>query len=135
MPTGSSVSLAPPAVAIPPGHTTAGSEQLAPAEDRRVAENPARLADVQKGVVSAEVVGHRHVREHLAHQLAAGALHHRIGRGDDEVVSPLDVDLQREPDTLGHVTLIDVAPEGPLPAVRVVPAAREVLVVGTDHDV
>lgn len=45
----------------------AGSEQLAPAEGRRVAENPARLADIEKGVVSAEVVGNRHAREHLAH--------------------------------------------------------------------
>ena len=80
-------------------------------------------------------MGDGDVWEHLGHQLTARPAHHGVGSGDDEVVSPIDVGLERAPHALRHMALIDVAPQVPLAQVRIVLEPGKPFVVRADHHV
>ena len=80
-------------------------------------------------------VAHRHVGEHLGHELGIRAGHHRVGGRDDEPLEPGEGGIQRPLDGLRTVSRVDVTPEVPLAQGRIRIESRKLGVVLGDHDV
>src|SRR5262245_6368771 len=66
---------------------------LAPRILRLVTEQRASFVDPQQGAELADAVAQPHAGVALGQQLAAGPVHHRIGRGHDQRLGALDIGL------------------------------------------
>src|SRR5215831_17300966 len=102
---------------------------------RHETECPLCPAGRQQRLELAHVPGERHAREDLLEQPGRGAVHHRIGGGDDVARAAVGGRLQGQPAGRRRVPLVDVAPQVPPARPRIGPVRGEQLIVGRAEDV